>query len=362
MSMLQRSLYRRNLNFVQGLTRQLLLLGVVFLAAVPSHGADWYVAPNGKATGRGTLDKPWDIESALGGKQRIGPGDTLWLREGSYRRTFEVVGKGYPVHLAGTKGSPIHVRPYKKEHVIIDGGLNIQPPSAYVWIHDLEVTVTDPRPKDPVPKDKSYQNTNRPLGGVNLDSATAGCKLINLVIHDNGEGIRLFQPATDVEVHGCLIYDNGWVGTDRKHGPGIYTQNKDGVKTISDCIFPSGYEMPAQAYGSSKAYVDNYVIEGNILYGNYAEPMFLIGGARPSRGIHVLNNYLYGVGLKVGYRAPYNEDCEVRNNMVVDSSLWISNYRNVVDEGNVILKKGQPRPAPSVLCGRTNMIRTAPIW
>ena len=62
-------------------------------------------------------------------------------------------------------------------------------------------------------------------------------KFINLVIHHARQGLSYWAEDRDSEVHGCIIYDNGWPAVDRGHGHAIYTQNKDGIKTISDCVW-----------------------------------------------------------------------------------------------------------------------------
>src|SRR5262249_40554206 len=55
-------------------------------------------------------------------------------------------------------------------------------------------------------------------------------------------------------------------------------------------------------------------------------------------------NYLYGVSMRIGYNAPYNEDCEVRNNVIVNGGLDITKYKKAVKENNFILAKGKARP------------------
>ena len=95
------------------------------------------------------------------------------------------------------------------------------------------------------------------------------------------------------------------------------------------------------AYGSPRAYVDNYLITGNICYD---AGQFLVGGGRPSQNIRVLGNSLYGVGMQLGYSAPSNEDCEVRDNLIVNGGLSINKFQRVVKEGNMVLGKGDPRP------------------
>jgi hypothetical protein len=72
------------------------------------------------------------------------------------------------------------------------------------------------------------------------------------------------------------------------------------------------------------------VIEDNIAY---ERGPFLIGGGRPSHGIVIRRNYLHKVDLMVGYGAE-NEDCEVRDNVLVSGRISIRKYRKAVNEGN----------------------------
>ena len=315
-------------------------LGFAFLALPASRAAEWRVAPQGTPQGRGTSASPWDIASALGGDQPVAPGDTLWLHGGTYRRPFENLGMGWPVRLAGREGAPIHVRAWPGQRTTVDGGLNLQPPATQLWIWDLEILVSEPRPDGPVPPDPTYRNLNRPWGGLNV-YAGEQCKFINLVIHDNAQGVSWWAGSTDSELHGCIVYDNGWPGTDRGHGHAVYTQNRDGTKTIADCLFTGGYGYTLHAYGSSRAFVDNYHVEGNMAW---AGNTFLIGGGQPSRGIRVLTNLFHGVPVQLGYDAPTNVDCEVRGNILVNAGLKIQRFHQVRQEGNLLLGGKEPRP------------------
>jgi hypothetical protein len=280
----------------------------------------------------------------LAGRKEIAAGDTIWISGGTYKHPDRKLGSaGYVVRLAGQEGKPIHVRAATGERVTIDGGLAVQSPATHVWIWDLEILVSENltmsrRVEEPGSHPQSY---NRPWGGLNIHSGT-GCKYINLVIHDNAQGVSFWSGATDSELHGSIIYDNGWEAPDRGHGHAIYTQNEKGTKTISDCIMTGGYGYTMHAYGSSRAYVDNYVTDGNICYN---AGLFLIGGGRPSRNIRVLDNYLYNVSMRIGYDAPHNEDCEVRRNVIIGGGLSINKFKTVVNEENLILAKDVPRPS-----------------
>src|SRR5262245_29182802 len=190
------------------------------------EAADWYVAVDGRETNAGTADAPWDIGTALGGGHKIAPGDNVWIRAGTYHAPAKVGGTGYEIRLAGDESAPIRIGALPGAHATIDGGLNILPPATRIEIRDLEILVSEPRPPNAIPPDPSYANVNRPWGGLNVSSGT-GCKFINLVIHDNSQGVSWWTPSKESELYGCIIYDNGWAGTDRGHGHAVYTQNSE---------------------------------------------------------------------------------------------------------------------------------------
>ena len=198
--------------------------------------------------------------------------------------------------------------PYPGERAtILDNTLFVGPPSQFVWIWDLEITTTiTPRERVINESGPHPRALPRRFGdGINInhtgsDVVYRGLKFIDLVVHDTRQGISFWIDAVDSEIYGCLIYDNGWSGSDHGWGHCIYTQNKNGVKTISNCIMSTEFNgaYTIHAYGSDRAYVDNYVVEDNIAYQN--GPV-LVGGGRPSHNIKILHNYLYGVGMRTGY-------------------------------------------------------------
>ncbi len=334
-------------------TRRLVhLLGagaLLALAAPVARAADWYVGPAGSPKGKGTREAPWDVVSALGGKQPVKPGDTLYLLAGTYRRRPQEL---FEVRLVGAEGKPIQVRPAPGARATIDGGLSVQPPSAHVWVRGLEIIVSEPQPARPVGPGSHPAGFNRPWGGVHQRGGSH-CKFINLVIHDTRQGMSLWAGSPDREVHGCLIHGNGWRATDRGHGHGIYTQNDKGLTTLSDCIFTGGLNgtYAVHAYGSRKAYVNNYLVEGNIL--DKSGPL-LIGGGRPSENIRVRDNIVFGTSIQVGYTAPFNLDCEVRGNVVVNGGLSINRYKKAVNKDNLVLAAKTPRPKGARVILRPN--------
>src|SRR5450759_4222902 len=115
----------RNLlmRFVYPVCRLGLLASLLIGAYVPSTassqalsptGRQFFVSPDGKSSGDGSMERPWDLATALAGPGAVQPGDTIWLRGGTYRG-------GFRSSLSGRKGAPIIVRQYPGERAVIDG-------------------------------------------------------------------------------------------------------------------------------------------------------------------------------------------------------------------------------------------------
>ena len=334
-----------------------LVFGILTAIAIrPSSAAEWHVATQGTATGTGEAESPWDLASACAGPSSVQPGDIIWIHAGTYRHPNRgAQAMGYEIRLAGAAGRPIQLRNADGERVIIDGGLTVREPSTHLWIQGLEIIVSENftrsrRLEETGSHPESYQ---RPWGGLNVYSGT-GCKFIHLSIHDNAQGVSWWTGSTDSELYGCVIYNNGWTAPDRGHGHAVYTQNKDGIKTIRDCILTGGYGYTLHAYGSSRAYVDNYLAAHNICYDG---GQFLIGGGRPSHGIRVLSNYLHRVDVRLGYNAPHNEDCEVRGN-IIRGALRINAFRDVVREDDRVYESPTVPPEETVSVVRPSVYET----
>jgi hypothetical protein len=311
------------------------------LLSCPSFAAEWFAAPDGKATNAGSKEAPWDAVSTLNGTQKVAPGDVLWLRGGVYAREGN---KPIEIKVRGTKEQPIQVRGALGERATFTTGIDVLPPATYFWLRDVEIAGVVPKEQRISKQSGSWPNDmpNVP-GGLTVHTGE-GCKFINLVIHDNLGGVGWWKGSTDSEFYGCLIYDNGWKGPDRNHGHAIYAQNETGWKTISNCIMTVPWgdgQYTMHAYGSDKAWVDNFLIENNVAYGQQTK--FLIGGGRPSKNIRALNNYLYEQGLQLGYGEGPNHNGEVRGNVILGGGLHLKNWQNTVSENNLIVP-GAPIP------------------
>ncbi|MEO8074723.1 MAG: right-handed parallel beta-helix repeat-containing protein [Acidobacteriota bacterium] len=254
-----------------------------------------YAAPGGWSGGDGTKDHPFDLASALSGKSPIRPGGTVWLRAGTFKGSFTSL-------LTGTAEAPITVRPVPGEHVAIDGagvvGAVLTINGAWTVIRDFEIMDSDLQ--------RTGADLNRAAG---VDVHAPNSKVMNLVIHDLGSGIGMWSDAVNAEAYGNIIYYNGWVGTDRAHGHGIYTQNKTGIRRITDNVIFSQFGIGLHAYGSEEAFLDDIQVEGNAVFNNGitgGDFNILLGGHRIANRPVLISNFTYdqpGAGNNIGYAA-----------------------------------------------------------
>ena len=322
----------------------------------PAPGNQWYVAPNGSAGGDGTIASPWNLATALAHPASVRPGDTIWVRGGTY-------GSGqatYYSRLVGTQAAPIIVRQYPGERAIINGWLqvgccdgNAQPDlGAYAWFWGLEFasSITD-RGVAPDGTAAIYSA---------IDCWAPGSRFINLIIHDTRQGIAWWKEAVEGDVYGNLIYYNGYQGLDRGHGHGLYAQNHTGLKRIRENIIFDQFGGGMHIYGStSETYIRNIALEGNIAFnsgsiaaGNpiveYTDNVLFAGGIGGVQNITLLNNHLYHTpGADSGYNeigfpwSEVNAGIYARNNYFIGGKETLNIWRWIgVDfQKNVLYSK-----------------------
>jgi hypothetical protein len=232
--------------------------------SVPAaQGRSFFASPTGTSRGDGSLQAPWDLQTALDHPAEVRPGDTIWLRGGTYPGT-------YASYLVGTAASPIVVRQYPGERVTLDGGNSNKATILFVIGIHLVLGVRD---QSSDPQRRTFTSGEDPpdIGRGNgfttqqSPGAGVGVKFINMVIHDTREN-DFWKEATDAEVYGCLIYYNGWEAPDRGHGHGLYVQNQTGSKNITDNILFSGFNHAIHAYGSETAFLNDIQVSGNTLF------------------------------------------------------------------------------------------------
>lgn len=355
-SMQRRSIYSQLLRRFSRSSFLRSMSGVMLVFLIVSNIANasaWFVSPSGSVNGAGTIDSPWSLERAILNNDIVQPGDTIWLRGGIYyyedRRHFK---KGYEFDLKGTASLPITIRNFNGERARIDGGMWTDE-AKYLHIHGLEIYISEmvaaaaasPDGLRYSTEESSWPTDMGPGGHMAILQGT-GIKLINNIIHDARGGVSMWGAVDgDSELYGNIIYDNGWVGPDRFHGPGIYAQNytKESIhgdaKIFRDNLVLENNSLPLQIYGSSGAYIENFYLEGNVFkpLAGSGRDYCMVGGSRPSKleANQVIGNMIIDADLRIGL-ADNNNNAVVTDNTVIDGKIIYAPYNNLIESGNVI--------------------------
>lgn len=315
-------------------------------------GADYYVSPTGTPQGDGSKTNPWDLQTALADNTNpanknfaVKPGDTIWLRGGEY------VVDGLASYIQGASGNYVSVRQYPGERATILGrGTSVYHVGVHgEWVNywGFEIAGNDTIRY-------SAQGGQTPTDITRKDGFTffvPHVRAINLIIHDFvGLGISCFSAASNSELYGNIIYYNGYLGSDRPHGHGVYSQNVEGAKDLIDNIVFLNFDEGIQLYGSEIASVINYSISGNTAFNNGnifntgTRSNFYIG-AGTMKNIVFENNYIYADptkktgGLFIGNLADPTTtfDIALRNNYIADF-VYLINWQSIEFTGNTLVK------------------------
>ncbi len=227
-----------------------------------------YVAPNGSASGNGSITSPWDLVTALNQPRGVFPNDTIWLRGGTYRADFVS-------NLTGQSGKPIVLRQYPGERATIDGKFSIMGNYATYW--GFEVMYSDPAR---ITSQIGPDPTNVPRNDKAVTLIGKFNKLINLVVHDMGDGIFATSNSEGAEIYGCVVYNSGWQGGDGGYGNNLYMQNQGAQKRVLDNVLFNSFLFGIQIYGSDQASIRNFYIQGNSIFGGGEPVASTYGNAR----------------------------------------------------------------------------------
>lgn len=270
---------------------------------VMAGAAEFHVTTGGSPKGDGSAAAPWDLATALAATAVVKPGDTVWVHEGTYRG-------GFTSTLAGRPKSPVVVRGERGKRVTIDtaprddrdNGLFAIKGADAVY-RDFEVTCSDPKRETKL-SGSWPADIRRGSVDVRGDRVSA----VNLVVHDCASGFGFWAEGEGGEISGCLIYNNGWRGPDRGHGHGVYAQNAKGVKRIADNVVFHQFAYGIHAYGSEKASLKGFEIDGNIAFENGCltrrgdnAPGVMVGGGTPVERLAVRDNVIVSGGIRLGY-------------------------------------------------------------
>lgn len=207
---------------------------------------EWYVATDGLPTNSGTIDSPWDLQTALNHPEEVSVGDTIWLRGGVYNKP-----PYYSYLMANSaehESTTITVRAYPNERVTIDAdpekfGLMFFVYSMHCRYQDLEIT-------DSIP---DHNSQGFQLAGSHDYTANVGNIFINCVIHDVSN--NSFYKGNGM--YGCIFYHCGKEANYWGHSVYVQTTQSTIKHWLHENIFAYSYGYHYHGYGAKLQNVEN---------------------------------------------------------------------------------------------------------
>jgi hypothetical protein len=265
------------------------------------------------------------------------PGDTVWVRGGTYNGTFTA-------KLKGSSSAPITVRAYPGERATIRNSNDMVMDIAgcsYVNFWGLEIAGSESR-RD------SASNPNTYGIRVNQGISSNNLKFINMVVHDVQKmGFGWWQALTNSEIYGSLIYFNGSRALDH----GIYAHNVSGTKYVTNNFIFDNASHGFHGYAETAAKgLNNMVLDGNTVFNNGSivgtfKRNILMGGLTRTNNPVITNNYTYypgssGQALNLGYNAG-SSGARVQNNYFAGGGFELGGgYSSLTMSGNYVYAPG----------------------
>jgi uncharacterized protein with GYD domain len=126
--------------------------GVDFTGPSSPSLTGYFVSPTGLASNSGSITSPWSLAHAISGANgRIRPGDTVWIRGGTYGTSASFQ---WHVTVGGTSTAPVIFRAYNPtgqpgdvEDARINGEIQVEAQHTWVWgLHHI-TTSAEPLPQ-----------------------------------------------------------------------------------------------------------------------------------------------------------------------------------------------------------------------
>jgi parallel beta-helix repeat protein len=327
------------------------LLALLFTAVVATgaQATTYFVATTGSDSASGTITSPWLTLSY--GVAQLTPGDTLWVRAGTYSGSANVIDSSSTTVPGGTAGSPITIGAYNSgtletvfvqtpdgrntiglnsaaqtyltfQDLILDGSLasNINGQGVYVSggaSHNTLLRLSV----------RHYPNFGVVVSDNNGNSPNNA--IIDCYIHGNGSGSLAtnghgiyITGASGTVITGNVIYGNLGYGIHLNEDDGLY--NNQNIVVSNNAVFSNGRNASVTEYGIVDDGGQNNLIVNNLVYSNWGG--ILVYSGTVNCGVY--NNTVYnnnpsggsgGIDLQYYASAPV-----VENNIVFLNAAGIT--------------------------------------
>ena len=327
-----------------------LLLILCFTCLIGFSQKSFHVFPKdsktnpGSTSGDGSLNNPWDLQTALNQKpDKVNGGDTIWLHDGIYTGRF--VSK-----LKSTiTGKQIVVSSFNNEWAILNGNIPNPKNVATLSVHGNNVTYQnfEVSARNLEIRTKGITDFIQ-FGGISHNSGK-NCQFINLIIHrNNGLGFGSWNKTGGTIISNCIVYNNGYIDVDGGgRGEGFYVQNDsdDQIRILKNNIIFNNYYKGVEVWSASRnadrEWVKNIILDNNVIFNSglvsnrTVDNIIVATDDRNSiniaKNIKIKNNILYhntnysenqvngdAPSLTIGfYHKSPAENVEVTNNIIL---------------------------------------------
>jgi parallel beta-helix repeat protein len=263
-----------------------LCLGSVVSPSV-ANATGYYVATDGNDTNLGTESRPF--RTIRKGVSVLSPGDTLYIREGTYAEgTRGAIDTTMPIPSGTSWSNPVTISGYPGETVTIQGGVAINTGSNISYVIFNNLVLVDEFyvgcGSHHIRLSNSEVKNSSNMGVEFCDNADYN-EVINCSVHDSvyhGLYIRSSNNLFDDN----RVYNNGWYGYHLYHLSSS-TVNDNIVRNSE--VYGNGSGR-ASSYGIIVASGSNNAVYNNIVRDNRGG----IAVAYGSVNAHVYNNTVYG--------------------------------------------------------------------
>jgi|GEM_PF-4662078 len=267
---------------------------ISFLSFSSSFAGIKYASPNGNDSNSGTeISNPLSLSFAFSNQSPLNSGDTLLLLDGQYSGNFTL-------DLSGSIDKPIYILPQNSGKVFINPGENKTNGKALVingsnvWLIGLHITSTS------VVKRADLGENVQNESGITVFGENV--KLINCWIYDvPGVALELWRSSLDLEVYGCVIFNNGTQSSLRGTGHGLYIQHNQ-------------IDKPK-------------IIRNNIIFQNASQGIDIYTTDPINGGINVIENTSFNTGAIANFdgfvfRPPHNLTIGSKNNLSYEMKVY----------------------------------------
>lgn len=315
--------------------KYLLYIVLVFNSGILLAQKEFHVFPangtvkSGSPNGDGSMEKPWDLQTALSQpSQIVNGGDVIWLHQGIYNGRFKST-------LNSSNTNFITVSAFGEDVVVLNGNVNatgsyvLEVKSSNVIFQNFEITYLGYFSRSD--SDKDFK------GATGINHIFGTCKFRNLKIYNiPGLGFGSWKATGGSVIEDCIIYNNGCMTAARGAGEGMYVQNQSEDTRIirNNIIFNNyykGIEVWSASSGNKKEFVKNVSLDGNLVFNNG------IPSGKHKGNIIVASNDKKGVNIakhiNLRQNVLYHNVDFIKNNKLGDaSSLLLGFIKNALVE------------------------------